>query len=209
MEILAHRGLWTQPIEKNSLGALLLAIQSGFGIETDIRDLSGELVISHDPPKKGALLLETFLSKAEREENFKKAFFALNVKADGLDVGLERVLREYGLEKQSFFFDMTTPTLYSFSKRFEKENLCTRISDIEPEPLLLEKCNWVWVDCFKRDWGDWKKLPKLKRKLAFVSPELHKRSHERFWRELEIFAKGRKDILLCTDLPSEARGRFG
>jgi hypothetical protein len=209
MEILAHRGLWKQQTEKNSLGALLLAVKKGFGVETDVRDLNGELAISHDPPKKGALLLEKFLSEAEGEENFARTFFAFNIKADGLDIGLERVLKEYKLENRSFFFDMSTPTLYNFGKRFGKENLCTRVSDIEPEPLLLEKCGWVWVDCFKRDWGNFKKLLKLKRKLAFVSPDLHKRSNERFWRELEIFAKGRKGILLCTDLPTEARRHFG
>jgi len=49
--ILAHRGAWTVPKERNSAEALKRALKSGFGIETDLRDLDGTVVISHDPPK--------------------------------------------------------------------------------------------------------------------------------------------------------------
>ena len=48
--ILAHRGLWFCEEEKNSSNALFKALDLGFGIETDVRDLCGELIISHDPP---------------------------------------------------------------------------------------------------------------------------------------------------------------
>jgi glycerophosphoryl diester phosphodiesterase len=50
--ILAHRGYWLEPGEKNSLSAFRRAFEGGFGIETDIRDLDGELVVSHDPPTR-------------------------------------------------------------------------------------------------------------------------------------------------------------
>ena len=47
--ILAHRGLWQNVAAKNSISSIKLALVNGFGLETDIRDLDGELVISHDP----------------------------------------------------------------------------------------------------------------------------------------------------------------
>ena len=50
MKILAHRGFWADEEEKNTLSAFGKAFDSGFGIETDIRDRNGELVISHNPP---------------------------------------------------------------------------------------------------------------------------------------------------------------
>ncbi len=208
MKVIAHRGIWKKASEKNSLEALLSAISSGFGIETDIRDLGGKLVISHDPPKKGCLELEKLLSEAEKDANFRKVIFALNIKADGLDSELERALGEYGLGGNSFFFDMSVPTLYNFSKKFPKENLCTRISDVEPTPLLVEKCGWIWVDCFSRDWSDWKALNRMKKKLAFVSPELHGRDGGKFWGELKKFEKNR-ECYICTDFPGEAERWFG
>ena len=48
MQILAHRGLWTQTEEKNTVSAIKYAFQSGFGIETDLRDFQEKLVISHN-----------------------------------------------------------------------------------------------------------------------------------------------------------------
>ena len=48
--ILAHRGLWNEQnnLLKNSKEALNRALKEGFGIETDIKNNSGELFISHD-----------------------------------------------------------------------------------------------------------------------------------------------------------------
>lgn len=59
--ILAHRGLWREPAERNSLAALEAALAESFGVETDVRDLGGQLVISHDPPGPGTLPLAAFL----------------------------------------------------------------------------------------------------------------------------------------------------
>mgnify|MGYP000654317459 FL=1 len=66
MKILEHRAGWLdnnsiKPINlPNSLEALSLSLQRLNGIETDIRDLNGRLVISHDLPGKNSLLLEDF-----------------------------------------------------------------------------------------------------------------------------------------------------
>ena len=50
MKILSHRGYWNNLTEKNSKSAFRRSFQLGFGTETDVRDLNGELVISHDMP---------------------------------------------------------------------------------------------------------------------------------------------------------------
>jgi hypothetical protein len=209
MDILAHRGLWKKQEQKNSLKALTAAISSGFGIETDVRDLDGELVVSHDLPRKGCLSLEKFLSEAEKLEGFRNAVYALNIKSDGLDKELARILKDYKLERNAFFFDMSNPTLYHFSKQFGKENLCTRLSDIEPEPAMTSSCGWIWIDCFKNDWSDWDRLSNFRHKLAFVSPDLHQRAPERFWGELKKFTAKQDNVYLCTDLPEKAKERFG
>ena len=97
MNILAHRGAWHSPEEKNSLHALNAALNRGWGIETDIRDYKGELVIAHDPADEGCIKLETVLSLYSELEV--KTLLALNVKADGLYLMLENVLKKYNIVK--------------------------------------------------------------------------------------------------------------
>ena len=53
--IMCHRGYWSgelgiAPLQKNSWEAFERAIDFGFGIETDLRDYAGSVVISHDVP---------------------------------------------------------------------------------------------------------------------------------------------------------------
>ena len=44
--ILAHRGLWESKHDGNSLSSLCNALDSEFGLETDIRDSNGEIIIA-------------------------------------------------------------------------------------------------------------------------------------------------------------------
>ena len=57
MEIIAHRGFWRKKTDQNTIGAFKLALNNHFGIETDIRDQNGQLVISHDIPKTKSIRL--------------------------------------------------------------------------------------------------------------------------------------------------------
>ena len=63
MEILSHRGYWKTVTEKNTIIAFKRSFNLGFGTETDIRDLNGNLVISHDMPStemKNLVTVEEF-----------------------------------------------------------------------------------------------------------------------------------------------------
>lgn len=55
INIIAHRGYWLNPSEKNTTLAFSRALQYGFGIETDFRDFDGALVVSHDPPSASSM----------------------------------------------------------------------------------------------------------------------------------------------------------
>ena len=55
VEILAHRGFWKKESEKNTQIAFERAFDKGFGIETDLRDIKGEIVISHNMPVGGEM----------------------------------------------------------------------------------------------------------------------------------------------------------
>lgn len=62
MKILCHRGYWRDKFHKNSAEAFKRSFDSGYGTETDFRDLDGTLVISHDPARCGALTVEDFFA---------------------------------------------------------------------------------------------------------------------------------------------------
>ena len=51
MIILSHRGYWKLEEERNRAAAFQRSFDLGYGTETDIRDIQGKLVISHDMPR--------------------------------------------------------------------------------------------------------------------------------------------------------------
>ena len=58
--ILAHRGIFFNKNIENSEEALCTALSNRFGIETDLRDFGGKIVISHDPPREGSSPIRWF-----------------------------------------------------------------------------------------------------------------------------------------------------
>lgn len=206
VNILAHRGMWTIKAEQNTIISLLLAIRRGFGIETDIRDNNSKIVISHDLPKGNESTLEEFLDKIQKKTIHCNQKIALNIKADGLETELIKLLSEYNVFDKCFVFDMSFPTMLSFSKHSELK-IATRISEFESLPVLLERSEYIWVDSFEGDFSDFKKLFEISvdRNIVFVSPELHKRDYNNFWQTLK---NNNKQLYLCTDFPQVAQNYF-
>lgn len=180
----------------------------GFGTETDVRDWNGQLVISHDPASRECMTLETFLQLYLKYPS--RPTLALNIKADGLQAELQRQLTEFGIENY-FVFDMAVPDGLLYLQR--GMNAYTRHSEYEPVPPYYERARGVWLDEFD---GHWLSDEVIENHIAagkavcIVSPELHKRPHEKEWghyRELEKrLGKGR--LMLCTDLPEHAKEFF-
>ncbi len=208
MELLSHRGYWKNIEEKNTKEANDLSFKNGWGIETDIRDFDTELVISHDVAKDNnytaAYLFEQY------NKYSKKCTLALNVKADGLTVLLSDLIKKYSIEDY-FVFDMSIPeTLRYFQLNM---NVYIRCSEYEvPNTELYAKAKGIWLDMFKHIWFD-KSFVNLqlnnKKKIAFVSPELHGRNEMELWE----FIKENNwhlspQVLLCTDVPDKAKIYF-
>ncbi|MCE0493774.1 hypothetical protein [Vibrio salinus] len=209
MEIIAHRGVWQQPHEKNSIKAFEEALSSGFGIETDIRDSNQDLVISHDIPDEHAATFSQFL-KLVNEIN-SQVTLALNIKADGL----EKKLQEYvSLQKiPHFYFDMSIPDTLSYVR--ENLSYYTRFSDIEETPALYSEATGVWLDSFYSNKLNEKMLLEFlqdNKLVALVSPELHGFEHSDYWTTLKTFINHNSNfkakIKLCTDHPHEAKRFF-
>lgn len=207
MIFLSHRGLWKTRNEQNTLRAFNWAWESGFGIETDIRDALGTLVISHDPPVERCVLVEDFFAFYQAREY--QVPLALNIKADGLQKPLKELLQKYEIENY-FVFDMSVPEALEYLS--EDFKVFTRQSEYECRPAFYPEAQGVWIDYFLTDWvGEETLVYHLwyGKQVCLVSPELHGRDHLPFWeelREMTIIKDAR--LMLCTDYPEEAKDFF-
>ncbi len=209
IHILAHRGQWEVAEERNSRQAFHRAFANGFGIETDIRDCGGELVVSHDKPSGNEMSLADLLAMIPREIPAEALPLAINIKADGLSSDIAAAMRDRSANSW-FAFDMSVPDLLAYAKAGLP--VFTRISDYEPEPTALAGAVGLWVDGFDRDWEDVARLHAFldaNKRVALVSPELHRRPHQDFWTRIHTDGIWRRPgVLLCTDFPSQAATFF-
>jgi hypothetical protein len=207
MKLLAHRGQWLEREEMNSFHAFERAWSNGYGIETDLRDLDGAVVISHDPPERGVRSLDEFLAGyAARGAGTP---LALNIKADGLLPLLKRSALVG--DGQWFAFDMSIPETI----RYVKEGFAfySRVSEYEGEAAVLENSAGAWLDSFRSEWWSLDLLVSLAqhaKRVCVVSPELHGRAHHERWAMLrETFLASPACFSICTDFPQEARELLG
>lgn len=204
MRLLAHRGLWCETVPKNSRRAIELAFAAGYGVETDVRDANGRIVISHDPPTSRALLLSELL---ELHDAYGKHLpLALNVKSDGLVTLLDpRVLAG----RDHYFFDMSVPDMLGYLSAGLP--VYTRQSEIERAPALIDRSIGVWLDAFFSNWPTTQDIGQLLAtgmSVCLVSPELHGREHLEWWRTAVLPLAGEERLMLCTDYPQQAEEVF-
>lgn len=209
--ILAHRGLWSNPDEKNTYSALLKALKLGFGIETDFRDLGGQLVVSHDPPLAEHNLFAQQIFSAYSRLNC-DGRVAMNIKADGLQTVLSNSLTNAGITLENVFaFDMSVPDTLGYLDRGIPTY--SRQSEFETQPAFLDRAAGVWVDDFSGDFPQVEHaltLLKAGHRVALVSPELHKRDPADCWADIKASGLHHFPTFeLCTDLPEAAFEMLG
>lgn len=200
MEILAHRGWWDEPYEKNTMPAFIRAFEAGLGVELDIRDLDKQIVISHDSPGLAEDRI-LFLDFLEIWREFDRPKLAINIKSDGLSDTLSHLFTDVDLGRY-FFFDMSTPETVQYLKR----GLTTagRLSEFESQPLSADV---IWLDAFETDWWLAEDLIAFaSSNIYLVSPDLHGRPHDAVWHH----ARGSRSFAgICTDKVEEAIRYFG
>lgn len=207
MQIIAHRGYWLTESEKNTSTAFIRALEHGFGIETDFRDLNGSLVVSHDVPVEGVMKVTEFIDLYKRTPVL--APMALNIKSDGLHSLVKNLIAELGMTN-CFVFDMSVPDARGYIA--EKIPFFTRLSEYETAPAFLDQSCGVWLDAFESEWYDEEVIQNIldkEKQVAIVSPELHRRSHLELWQFLKKY-NFHKNVLvsLCTDFPLDAKDYF-
>ncbi len=200
MNILAHRGAWDTPDEKNTVQAIKRAFSNGWGIETDVRDYCGKLVISHDIASEDSPLLTDILSVYK--EVGMESFLAINIKADGIQSLLMNELEEYEISNYAVF-DMSIPEQVVYKKM--NIPFFTRQSEIETYPVMYDDAAGVWMDEWEKAWIDRQVICGHLEKgkvVGIISPEIHGRDYQILWEHLKKIDSDR--LFLCTDIPKEA-----
>lgn len=163
MKLISHR--------RNTVSDLL-ATDSKYGIEVDIRSEGDRLIIHHDPCAAG----ESF---DEWIDAYRHGTLILNVKEEGLEARLIALMQSKGITDY-FFLDQSFPFLVKWSRAGE-HRCAVRVSEfesIETALTLAGKVDWVWVDCFTRfplSEQDALRLKEAGFKFCLVSPELQGR----------------------------------
>jgi len=208
MKIISHRGYWKRLSEKNTLKAFERSFAHGFGTETDLRDLAGELVISHDPAEIGAIPASKFFALAASCSPCVP--LALNIKSDGLQGIVKQALVKAGITDY-FLFDMSVPDALKSSQADLR--IYTRHSECESHPVLYAESVGVWMDAmFDHSWINPDAIRQHLRagkKVCVVSPELHQRIHLEFWtllRSSRLHVE--PHLTICTDFPKDAECFF-
>lgn len=206
--VLAHRGLWRDRSQRNTPAALEAALRAGFGVETDVRDCRGELVISHDMPTGAEQRLDEFLDLYVATGS--SAPLAINVKADGLAAAIKAAFAARGIDAY-FCFDMSVPDARCYDAL--DMPFFARLSEWEPRSPLAERAAGIWLDAFDDTWfdaGAVRQWLDRGRDVCIVSPELHGRPHEGVWAIVHECLATRDGaggrLLLCTDLPERFAG---
>ena len=163
----------------------------------------GELVISHDMPHGGEMPLTTLLALIGNNQQL----LAINIKADGLAKLLSKTMVDYN-RTNWFVFDMAIPDMRDHLA--VGNPVFARMSEVEQNPVWLDRVEGVWLDSFDTDWFGLPLISDLLRqgkRVCVVSPELHGRDHIDLWTMLLPLAAANL-LVLCTDYPVKAKEFF-
>lgn len=215
MIVLAHRANRVGPCEKeeNTLAAVRVCLQRGWGVEIDIRrTTSGKFYVSHDPTKHSSSNDARPYCRLIR--TCARAPIALNVKELGYEQALVDLLSEERILDRVFLFDMELIELRrgETARRFRQYcpgvRVAMRVSDRgEPVEWALEQGSpeIVWLDEFDSLWANRTDIAVLKcagKRIFAVSPEIHGFSKQQMLRRWQEFSEWGVDGI-CTDHPEK------
>ena len=205
MIVISHRGLWKNTEEKNKKQAFINSFRLGYGTETDLRDIKGKIIISHDMPKGDELSFEELLQLMDG----RNLPLALNIKADGQIEAILELLAKYN-HTNYFTFDMSIPDLVVQCEA--GANAFSGMSDVQPLPIMLQNVCGIWLDSFNSDWYQSELVDSILtsgKKVCIVSSDLHKRDTEDQWNKIKSVKQiDSSNLILCTDQPIEATKFF-
>ena len=173
----------------------LKKIPPKYGVEIDVREYRGRLILQHEPFVTGEKL-EVFLKK------FNHKFIIFNVKSERIEFKILHYVKKYKLKKY-FFLDSSFPMIKNLINLKEK-NIACRVSDEEDIKTALnlkQKVIWIWFETqfpFKKSYPILKKLKKNNFKICIVSPDLHKKKIKFNKKEILFLKKNNLIDAVCV-----------
>ena len=140
------------------------------GIEFDIRDSKGQIIVQHDAFKEGQLFSD-FVKHCPTNK-----FYIVNVKSEGIEYDAIKILEEHNIYN-FFLLDCSIPMIIKLGKSGETR-IAARFSEYESIyniKALRKYIQWVWVDVFTIipiTYDIFKTIKNLNLKICLVSPEL-------------------------------------
>ncbi len=132
MEIIIHRINKISDLKK---------IKFKYGTEIDIRSQGSDLILNHEPFLRGDKLSDYL-------DEYNHGTLILNVKEQGIENEVLRLVNERSKIKSYFLLDAEFPFIFKSSRDGEK-NIAIRFSEdesIETVKEYINRVNWVWID---------------------------------------------------------------
>ena len=136
MEVIVHR---INRIEE------LKMIDPSFGVEIDIRTHGSELILNHEPFKKGDKLVD-YLSE------YKHGTLILNIKESGIEETVLTLVKDCGFVNDYFLLDVEFPFIKKALNN-NIRNIAIRYSEFESIETIknfIGLLDWVWIDTFTK-----------------------------------------------------------
>lgn len=174
----------------------LKTVSHEMGVELDLREAGGKIILQHDPGKTGELF-EDYLKE------YHHGLMILNIKTEGIEEAVLEMVKKHQI-KNYFFLDTAFPAMMKLIRKGERR-IAMRFSEHEPAEACLAmkgQVEWVWVDCFTRLPFTPENYAQLKPyfKFCLVSPELQqhpKENIQQFKKELKNYPMD----AICTKFP--------
>lgn len=114
------------------------------GVEIDIRDEGGKLVLGHDPMQKSYTNISEFL------DSLKGRNVIANIKSERVEKEFINLINLLSPKSEYFFLDSSFSMIANFGNKY---NFASRFSEFESieTSIALIKANlikWIWVDTF-------------------------------------------------------------
>lgn len=175
--------------------ANLIKLNKKYGIEIDIRDQGKNLIVVHDPFKKG-VKLNTYL------KYYRHSFIIANIKSEGVEEKTIKLFKRFKI-KNYFLLDSSFPQIIRLIKK-KHSKIAIRSSfyeNIETAKKLMKKIKWVWYDTFfglPKNLQEFITLKKYGFKICLVSPELHNLSIRNNNKIIQKLKKNKLIDAVCT-----------
>jgi hypothetical protein len=171
------------------------------GIEFDIRDNNGQIIVQHDPYGSGQPFTEFVRFCVPNK------LYIVNVKSEGIEEDAIRIMDDAGLTN-FFLLDCGTPSIVRLGRRGERR-IAARFSEYESFETVYALgragyISWVWVDVFSTIPLSSMTIELFHNaglKICLVSPELQAQQEKIKMYKDEVLRCGAIDAV-CTKLPN-------